>query len=66
MYTESVMLPTLLILIAMSETQSTHDTTEFYLPAMLARPTFGRLESFIKERFGRYGVVRLPYDVLPR
>ncbi|MFB6117246.1 hypothetical protein [Halosegnis sp.] len=50
----------------MSETQSTHDTTEFYLPAMLARPTFGRLESFIKERFGRYGVVRLPYDVLPR
>jgi hypothetical protein len=37
---------------------------ELYLPAMTARPTFGRLESFLKRHLGRYGVVRIPYETL--
>jgi hypothetical protein len=33
---------------------------------MTARPTFGRLESFLKRHLGRYGVVRIPYETLRR
>jgi hypothetical protein len=45
---------------------STNRLDDLYIPAMTARPTFGRLESFLRQRLGRYGVVRIPYDVLGR
>lgn len=39
---------------------------QMYLPAMTARPDFGRLEAFLKRHLGRYGVVRIPYETLRR
>jgi hypothetical protein len=50
----------------MSESQPSESLRidQLYLPAMTARPTFGRLEAFLKRHFGRYGLVRIPYETL--
>lgn len=52
----------------MSKTESDEYSRidEMYLPAMTARPDFGRLEAFLKRHLGRYGVVRIPYETLQR
>lgn len=52
---------------AMSDRETTFGRIDdLYLPAMTARPTFGRLEAFLTRHLGRYGVVRIPYDALSR
>ena len=54
------------IVMSGSQTETRDRTEEMYLPAMTARPTFGRIETFLKRHFGRYGVVPVPYDAVER
>lgn len=54
--------------VVMDETNSDTNAQafDFYLPAMTARPTLGRLESFLERHVGRYGIVPVPYETLGR
>lgn len=68
MYPRLLILLSPLRVIVMSETNSAAEAqvSDVYLPAMTARPTFGRLESFLKQHLGRYGIVPVPYDAIKK